>query len=92
MLKIDGTRVFTILLSLKNIDLQGYENIQRMVGEELYFKVREYVTKFAKIEAAICRNALYKKELMKIHNRKIPIEIIEHIANYAWDIMLLLYI
>ena len=58
--------------------------------EKFAFEIREYITKFAKIHATHARSHLYKQELMKLHNKKIPVEIIEHISNFAWDIMLLL--
>ena len=76
---------------------KGYElpnNIFRPIfnysREKQAFKVREYITKFVKIHVTHARRHLYKQELMKLHNKKIPVEIIEHISNYAWDIMLLL--
>jgi hypothetical protein len=52
--------------------------------------VRKDIVKYAKILASAARHALYKKELMKLHNEKIPEVLVDHIANYAWDIMLLL--
>ena len=58
--------------------------------EEKAYEIRKYMTTIAKISAAQSREHLYKQELMKLHNKKIPTELVEHIANYAWDIMLLL--
>jgi hypothetical protein len=52
--------------------------------------VRKDIVKYAKILVSNARHALYKKELMKLHNEKIPEVLVDHIANYAWDIMLLL--
>ena len=52
--------------------------------------VRKDIVKYAKILSSNARHALYKKELMKLYNKKIPEVLVEHIANYAWDIMLLL--
>lgn len=59
--------------------------------ETMFLDVRKDIVRYAKILVSSSRDHLYKKELMKLHNRKIPEEIVEHIANYAWDIMLLLY-
>jgi hypothetical protein len=59
--------------------------------EKLALNVRICIVRYAKILASSARNHLYKKELMKLHNKKIPEEVVEHIADYAWDIMLLLY-
>ena len=67
-----------------------YRPIFNYKREELAFSVRKDIVKFAKIFSSRSRHHLYKKELMKLHNKKIPTEIIEYIANYAWDIMLLL--
>lgn len=58
--------------------------------ENLLYGVRRDIVKYAKILSSNSRHHLYKKELMKMHNKKIPVEIVEHIANYTWDIMLLL--
>ena len=58
--------------------------------ENLLYNVRRDIVKYAKILSSNSRHHLYKKELMKMHNKKIPVEIVEHIANYTWDIMLLL--
>jgi len=58
--------------------------------EKFSFEVREDIVKYAKILASKARHALYKKELMKLHNKKIPEVLVDYIANYAWDIMLLL--
>ena len=58
--------------------------------ESLSFDVRKYIVKYAKILSSNARHALYKKELMKLYNKKIPEVLVDYIANYAWDIMLLL--
>ena len=58
--------------------------------EKQAFKVREYIITMGKIHTTSARNHLYKQELMKLHNKKLPEVIVEHISNYAWDIMLLL--
>jgi len=58
--------------------------------ESLSFGVRRDIVKYAKILSSNARHALYKKELMKLHNKKIPEVLVDYIANYAWDIMLLL--
>ena len=58
--------------------------------EKQAFQVRKYITKFAKIHATHTRSHLYKQELMKLHNKTFPEEIVDYIAQYAWDIMLLL--
>lgn len=58
--------------------------------ERQAYGVRKCIVLYAKIFASKARHALYKKELMELHNKKIPDEIIEHIAGYTWDIMLLL--
>jgi len=58
--------------------------------ESLSLDVRQDIVKYAKILSSNARDALYKKELMKLYNKKIPEVLVEHIANYAWDIMLLL--
>lgn len=58
--------------------------------ESLSLGVRQDIVKYAKILSSNARHALYKKELMKLYNKKIPEVLVEHIANYAWDIMLLL--
>jgi len=58
--------------------------------ENLLYGVRRDIVKYAKILSSNSRDYLYKKEIMKMYNKKLPIEIVEHIANYAWDIMLLL--
>ena len=58
--------------------------------EKIAFEVRKYITKFAKIHVTHARSHLYKQELMKLHNKKIPEVIVEHISDFAWDIMLLL--
>lgn len=58
--------------------------------EKLLYSVRRDIVKYAKILSSNSRDYLYKKEIMKMYNKKLPIELVEHIANYAWDIMLLL--
>jgi hypothetical protein len=58
--------------------------------ENQLYSVRRDIVKYAKILSSNARHSLYKKEIMKMHNKKIPVEIVEHIANYTWDIMLLL--
>ena len=58
--------------------------------ENIAFEVRKYITKFAKIHVTHARSHLYKQELMKLHNKTFPEEIVDYIAQYAWDIMLLL--
>jgi hypothetical protein len=58
--------------------------------ESLVLGVRKDIVKYAKILVSNARHALYKKELMKLHNKKIPEVLVDYIANYAWDIMLLL--
>ena len=58
--------------------------------ESLALEVRKNIVKYAKILVSNARHALYKKELMKLHNKKIPEVLVDYIANYAWDIMLLL--
>ena len=58
--------------------------------ESLSLGVRRDIVKYAKILSSNARHALYKKELMKLHNKKIPEVLVDYIANYAWDIMLLL--
>ena len=58
--------------------------------ESLALSVRKDIVKYAKILASNARHALYKKELMELHNKKIPELLVDHIANYACDIMLLL--
>jgi hypothetical protein len=60
------------------------------IRENQALEVRKNIVKYAKILASNARHALYKKELMKLHNEKIPEVLVDHIANYAWDIMLLL--
>jgi hypothetical protein len=67
-----------------------YQPIFNYPREEIAFQVRQYIVTLGKIHTASARHHLYKQELMKLHNKKIPTEIVEHIANYAWDIMLLL--
>ena len=64
-------------------------NLER---EKLALNVRKDIVRYAKILSSIARNHLYKKELMKLHNKKIPEEVVEYITNFAWDIMLLIYI
>lgn len=59
--------------------------------EKMLFGVRKDIIRYAKIFASLSREHLYKKELLALHNMKLPEEIVQHIANYAWDIMLLLY-
>ena len=68
-----------------------YRPIFNHKRETMFLDVRKDIVLYAKILVSSSRDHLYKKELMKLHNRKIPEEIVEHIANYAWDIMLLLY-
>ncbi len=58
--------------------------------ERKAYEIRTYMTTIAKISAAQSREHLYKQELMKVHNRVLPEEIVEYIARYAWDITLLL--
>ena len=58
--------------------------------EKKAYEIRKDMTQLAKISAAQSREHLYKQELMKVHNRVLPEEIVEYIARYAWDIMLLL--
>ena len=58
--------------------------------ENQLYSVRRDIVKYAKILSSNARHSLYKKEIMKMHNKKIPVEIVEHIVNYTWDIMLLL--
>ena len=60
------------------------------IRENQALEVRKDIVKYAKILASNARHALYKKELMKLHNKKIPEVLVDYIANYAWDIMLLL--
>ena len=60
------------------------------IRENQALEVRKNIVKYAKILASNARHALYKKELMKLHNKKIPEVLVDYIANYAWDIMLLL--
>ena len=60
------------------------------IRENQALEVRKDIVKYAKILVSKARHALYKKELMKIHNKKIPEVLVDYIANYAWDIMLLL--
>tara|TARA_B100001093_G_C26772597_1_gene990882 strand:+ start:358 stop:792 length:435 start_codon:yes stop_codon:yes gene_type:complete len=67
-----------------------YQPIFNYTREEISFQVRQYIVTLGKIHTASARHHLYKQELMKLHNKKIPTELVEHIANYAWDIMLLL--
>jgi hypothetical protein len=67
-----------------------YRPIFNYKREELAFSVRKDIVKYAKILVSNARHALYKKELMKLHNKKIPEVLVDYIANYAWDIMLLL--
>jgi len=68
-----------------------YRPIFNYKRETMFHAVRKDIVRYAKILVSQSRDHLYKKELLKLHNRKIPEEIVEHIANYAWDIMLLLY-
>jgi len=68
-----------------------YRPIFNHKRETMFFAVRKDVIRYAKILVSQSRDYLYKKELLSLHNRRIPEEIVEHIANYAWDIMLLLY-
>lgn len=60
------------------------------IRENQALTVRNDIVKYAKILSSNARHALYKKELMKLHNKKIPEVLVDYIANYAWDIMLLL--
>jgi len=68
-----------------------YRPIFNHKRETLFLAVRKDIVRYAKILVSQSRDHLYKKELLSLHNRRIPEEIVEHIANYAWDIMLLLY-
>ena len=68
-----------------------YRPIFNYKRETMFHAVRKDIVRYAKILVSKSRDHLYKKELLKLHNRKIPEEIVKHIANYAWDIMLLLY-
>ena len=58
--------------------------------ERKAYQIREYMVSIAKISAAQAREYLYKQELMKVHNGKLPEDIIDYIARYTWDILLLL--
>ena len=69
---------------------QFYRPIFSHKREQLSLDVRKYTVLYAKIFAANARDALYKKELMKLHNKKIPEVLVDHITIYARDIMLLL--
>ena len=69
---------------------QVYRPIFTYNREILSFNVRKCIVKYAKILATNARDALYKKEIMKLHNKKIPEVLVDHITIYARDIMLLL--
>ena len=69
---------------------QIYRPIFSHNREQLSLDVRKDIVLYAKIFAANARDALYKKELMKLHNKKIPEVLVDHITIYARDIMLLL--
>jgi len=69
---------------------QIYRPIFSHKREQLSLDVRKDIVLYAKIFAANARDALYKKELMKLHNKKIPEVLVDHITIYARDIMLLL--
>tara|TARA_B100001027_G_C16258267_1_gene328070 strand:+ start:345 stop:728 length:384 start_codon:yes stop_codon:yes gene_type:complete len=58
--------------------------------ERKAYEIRKYMTTIAKISAAQSREYLYKQELMKLHNGVLPEDIVCLIAQYTWDIMLLL--
>ena len=61
-----------------------------MSREKKAYEIRKDMTQLAKISAAQSREHLYKQELMKLHNGVLPEDIVCHIAQYTWDIMLLL--
>ena len=67
-----------------------YRPIFNYNREQLSLDVRKDIVKYAKIFAANARDTLYKRELMKLHNKKIPEVLVDHITIYARDIMLLL--
>lgn len=67
-----------------------FRPIFNYIRENQLYDVRRDIVKYAKILSSNSRHSLYKKEIMKMHNKKIPVEIVEHIASYTWDIMLLL--
>ena len=58
--------------------------------EKKAYEIRKDMTQLAKISAAQAREHLYKQELMKLHNGVLPEDIVCYIAQYTWDIMLLL--
>ena len=58
--------------------------------EKKAYEIRKDMTQLAKISAAQSREHLYKQELMKLHNGVLPEDIVCYIAQYTWDIMLLL--
>ena len=61
-----------------------------MKREKKAYEIRKYMTTIAKISAAQAREHLYKQELKKLHNGVLPEDIVCYIAEYTWDIMLLL--
>ena len=58
--------------------------------EDRCYKIRHDILTLAKISAAQAREHLYKQELKKIHNGVLPEDIVCYIAEYTWDIHLLL--
>tara|TARA_B110000977_G_scaffold116337_1_gene150278 strand:- start:1238 stop:1732 length:495 start_codon:yes stop_codon:yes gene_type:complete len=75
---------------IQTVEGKVFRPIYDHIREIQALEVRKDIVKYAKILVSEARHALYKKELMELHNKKIPDEIIEHIAGYTWDIMLLL--